>query len=116
MITVYRRECRANLINIPKIFSDNFITRSQIYLRSFHQIISKNTSWNMAYALGHVVAATALSGTAVGVVGFASPTARGETNLLPPMRDALRAHCTVGEICEALREEWGMYDSLRARA
>ena len=43
-------------------------------------------------------------------------TARGEANLLPPMRDALRARCTVGEICETLREEWGMYDSLRARA
>ena len=43
-------------------------------------------------------------------------TARGEANLLPPMRRALRAHCTVGEICETLRDEWGMYDSLRARA
>ncbi len=43
-------------------------------------------------------------------------TARGEANLLPPMREALRVHCTVGEICETLREEWGMYDALRARA
>ena len=43
-------------------------------------------------------------------------TARRETNLLPVMREALRARCTVGEICEALRDEWGMYDSLRARA
>jgi len=42
-------------------------------------------------------------------------TARGEANLLPPMRDALRARCTVGEICETLREEWGMYDAVRAR-
>jgi methylmalonyl-CoA mutase, N-terminal domain len=41
--------------------------------------------------------------------------ARGETNLLPPMREALRARCTIGEICEALRVEWGMYDALRAR-
>jgi hypothetical protein len=32
-------------------------------------------------------------------------------NLLPPMRDALHAHCTVGEICEVLREEWGTYDA-----
>ena len=40
-------------------------------------------------------------------------TARGEANLLPPMREALRVHCTVGEICETLREEWGMYDALR---
>jgi methylmalonyl-CoA mutase, N-terminal domain len=42
-------------------------------------------------------------------------TAAGDANLLPVMRDALRAHCTVGEICEALREEWGMYDAARAR-
>jgi len=42
-------------------------------------------------------------------------TARGEANLLPPLREALRARCTVGEICEALRAEWGMYDTLRAR-
>jgi methylmalonyl-CoA mutase N-terminal domain/subunit len=42
--------------------------------------------------------------------------ARGDANMLPPMREALRARCTVGEICEALRAEWGMYDALRARA
>jgi methylmalonyl-CoA mutase, N-terminal domain len=42
-------------------------------------------------------------------------TSRGQANLLPPMREALRARCTVGEICEALREEWGTYDAVRAR-
>jgi methylmalonyl-CoA mutase N-terminal domain/subunit len=36
--------------------------------------------------------------------------ARGTENMLPPMREALRARSTVGEICEVLREEWGMYD------
>jgi methylmalonyl-CoA mutase N-terminal domain/subunit len=36
--------------------------------------------------------------------------ARGPENLLPPMRDALRAHCTVGEICGVLRREWGEHD------
>ena len=41
--------------------------------------------------------------------------ARGEANLLPVMREALRAYCTVGEICETLRAEWGMYDSVRTR-
>jgi methylmalonyl-CoA mutase N-terminal domain/subunit len=41
--------------------------------------------------------------------------ARGTMNLLPPMRDALRARCTIGEICNALRDEWGMYDALRPR-
>ncbi len=34
----------------------------------------------------------------------------GEENLLPPMREALRARCTIGEICGTLREEWGTYD------
>jgi methylmalonyl-CoA mutase N-terminal domain/subunit len=43
-------------------------------------------------------------------------TALGEANLLPLMRDALKARCTVGEICEALRSEWGMYDAVRSRA
>src|SRR5438477_12368206 len=42
--------------------------------------------------------------------------ARGEANLLPPIRAALRARWTVGELCEALREEWGMYDAVRTRA
>ena len=42
---------------------------------------------------------------------------RAETeNMLPPMREALRARSTVGEICDVLREEWGMYDSQRAPA
>ena len=40
--------------------------------------------------------------------------ARGPGNMLFPMRDALRALCTVGEICETLREEWGMHDRPRA--
>jgi methylmalonyl-CoA mutase N-terminal domain/subunit len=39
--------------------------------------------------------------------------ARGDGNLLFPMRDALRARCTIGEICNVLREEWGMYDAQR---
>jgi methylmalonyl-CoA mutase N-terminal domain/subunit len=37
--------------------------------------------------------------------------ARGDANLLPPMREALAAMCTVGEICNALREEFGTYDA-----
>jgi methylmalonyl-CoA mutase, N-terminal domain len=41
-------------------------------------------------------------------------TARGSGNLLPPMREALRARCTIGEICGVLREEWGEYDRERA--
>jgi methylmalonyl-CoA mutase, N-terminal domain len=41
-------------------------------------------------------------------------TARGDGNLLVPMREALRARVTVGEICNALRDEFGMYDAQRA--
>jgi methylmalonyl-CoA mutase, N-terminal domain len=40
--------------------------------------------------------------------------ARSEGNLLVPMREALRARCTIGELCEALREEFGMYDAQRS--
>jgi len=42
-------------------------------------------------------------------------TADGEGNLLPPMRDALAAYATVGEVCDVLRTRWGTYDALRAR-
>jgi methylmalonyl-CoA mutase, N-terminal domain len=37
--------------------------------------------------------------------------AHGDGNLLHPMREALAARCTVGEICDALREEFGTYDT-----
>ncbi len=37
--------------------------------------------------------------------------ASGEGNLLIPMRAALVASCTVGEICEVLRKEFGTYDA-----
>ncbi len=40
--------------------------------------------------------------------------AAGEGNLLVPMRAALKARATIGEICNALRDEWGMYDAQRA--
>ncbi|HEU4896617.1 MAG TPA: methylmalonyl-CoA mutase family protein, partial [Actinomycetota bacterium] len=35
--------------------------------------------------------------------------ARGGDNLLPPMREALRHLATVGEVCDALRAEFGTY-------
>jgi methylmalonyl-CoA mutase N-terminal domain/subunit len=35
--------------------------------------------------------------------------AEGSDNVLYPMRDALAAHATVGEVCDALREVWGTY-------
>jgi methylmalonyl-CoA mutase, N-terminal domain len=36
-------------------------------------------------------------------------TAGGAGNVLYPMRDALRARATVGEVCDALRDVWGTY-------
>ena len=35
--------------------------------------------------------------------------ARDGANMVPPMLDAVRAEATLGEICDALREEWGVY-------
>ena len=33
----------------------------------------------------------------------------GSVNLLYPMHDALRARATVGEVCDVLRDAWGVY-------
>jgi methylmalonyl-CoA mutase N-terminal domain/subunit len=35
--------------------------------------------------------------------------ARTEDNMVPAMLDAARAEATLGEICDALRAEWGSY-------
>jgi methylmalonyl-CoA mutase, N-terminal domain len=35
--------------------------------------------------------------------------AAGSSNVLYPLRDALRARATVGEVCDALRDIWGTY-------
>ena len=35
--------------------------------------------------------------------------ARDGANMIPAMLDAVRAEATLGEICDALREEWGTY-------
>jgi isobutyryl-CoA mutase large subunit len=34
---------------------------------------------------------------------------RGDGNMIPAMLDAVRAEATLGEICDALRAEWGEY-------
>ncbi|MGH8774119.1 MAG: acyl-CoA mutase large subunit family protein [Jiangellaceae bacterium] len=36
--------------------------------------------------------------------------AAGTANVLDPMRGALAARATVGEVCDALREVWGVYE------
>jgi methylmalonyl-CoA mutase, N-terminal domain len=35
--------------------------------------------------------------------------AEGADNVLYPLREALRAYATVGEVCDALRDVWGVY-------
>ncbi|WP_153502874.1 acyl-CoA mutase large subunit family protein [Cumulibacter manganitolerans] len=35
--------------------------------------------------------------------------ARGSQNMIPSMLEACRAEATLGEICDALRDEWGVY-------
>ena len=35
--------------------------------------------------------------------------ARTDENMVPAMLDAVRAEATLGEICDALRQEWGVY-------
>ena len=35
--------------------------------------------------------------------------AEGSANVLPAMREALRARATVGEVCDCLRGVWGLY-------
>ncbi|MFJ6184566.1 methylmalonyl-CoA mutase [Streptomyces sp. NPDC092295] len=41
--------------------------------------------------------------------------AEGTANVLPPMKTALAARATVGEVCDALREVWGTYVPADAR-
>jgi methylmalonyl-CoA mutase N-terminal domain/subunit len=36
--------------------------------------------------------------------------ARSDDNMVPAMLDAVRAEATLGEICDALRDEWGSYN------
>jgi len=38
-----------------------------------------------------------------------TPANSGTGNLLYPLREALRARATVGEVCDALRDVWGVY-------
>jgi methylmalonyl-CoA mutase N-terminal domain/subunit len=42
-------------------------------------------------------------------IGALKKAAEGTENVLYPLRDALRADATLGEVCDALREVWGVY-------
>ena len=54
------------------------------------------------------------AGEAEAALARVRAAAQGTENLLPPLREALRARCTIGEICNVLREEFGMYDAQRS--
>ena len=57
------------------------------------------------------IRATRDDGSAARALDEVRRVAESDANLLPAMRDALREHCTVGEICGALRDLWGTYDA-----
>src|ERR1035441_688111 len=42
-------------------------------------------------------------------IGELKKAAAGSQNMLYPLREALRARATVGEVCDALRDVWGVY-------
>jgi methylmalonyl-CoA mutase N-terminal domain/subunit len=42
-------------------------------------------------------------------LGLMRTAAEGDDNVLYPMKDALAAGATIGEVCDTLREVWGMY-------
>ena len=42
-------------------------------------------------------------------LGAVEHVARGETNMLPPIKEALRAGASIGEVCGALRKVFGEY-------
>ncbi len=54
------------------------------------------------------------TGAAESALARVQEGAGGPDNLVPLLRDALGARCTIGEICNVLREEFGMYDAQRA--
>ncbi|MFE6841552.1 methylmalonyl-CoA mutase [Streptomyces sp. NPDC057686] len=45
-----------------------------------------------------------------GALAALREAAAGTANVLYPMKEALRARATVGEVCNALREVWGTYE------
>jgi methylmalonyl-CoA mutase N-terminal domain/subunit len=49
------------------------------------------------------------SGAVSRAISELKTTAEGTGNVLYPLRDALRADATLGEVCDALREVWGEY-------
>jgi methylmalonyl-CoA mutase, N-terminal domain len=42
-------------------------------------------------------------------LGVLKTAAEGTDNVLPPIKEALRSGVTLGEVCDTLREVWGIY-------
>jgi methylmalonyl-CoA mutase, N-terminal domain len=49
------------------------------------------------------------AGTVAARLAEVRRAAEGDANLLYPLREALRADATIGEVCDALRDVWGVY-------
>jgi methylmalonyl-CoA mutase N-terminal domain/subunit len=49
------------------------------------------------------------AGAVAQALGTLRVAATGTDNILYPMKEALRARATVGEVCDALRDVWGVY-------
>jgi len=47
---------------------------------------------------------------AAGALARLEAAARGTGNLMPPILEALKARCTLGEVCDALRGVFGVYE------
>lgn len=54
-------------------------------------------------------------GAALSALKKAAESEPGTANVLYPMKDALAARATLGEVCDALREVWGTYVPADAR-
>ena len=69
--------------------------------RSYVKELRKVLPAEPAADVGICVPFTALAAT--------MKAAEGSDNVLYPMKEALRAKATVGEVCNALRDVWGVY-------
>ena len=63
----------------------------------------------MAYDIGGRGDKSFNDSAAAGLDQAVKAAARGTDNVLYPLRDALRARATVGEVSDALRDVWGLY-------
>jgi methylmalonyl-CoA mutase N-terminal domain/subunit len=55
------------------------------------------------------------TGEVRGALDAVKRAAAGQDNVLHPLRSALAARATVGEVCDALRSQWGLYQPTDVR-